>query len=461
VVTKALKKLLSRPRSLWLRIPIWLVAVWLLLTVGRFLVDLVRPYNPQPVDEVAFLDHAEKQRIGPVRVTTAALGPGESRTVFGAELALYGIQPVWLEVENGDTLPLFYLQAGTDPEWFSPYETYWLSRFKAPRKANRRMEDRFYELQFRNPVFPGRTHSGFIYTRLDEGAKALDLDLVGIGEVTYNFTFSVPVPGFRSDYSRIDFDTLYPPDSIVRLGTEEELRRALAQLPCCAVNRAGNAQGDPLNLVLVGDPDNIFTALSRRGWHPTEQTYAAAVWRTIRSFIFRSHYRYSPVSPLYVFGRRQDIAGQKARGTIRLRNHARFWLTPIRFRDNTVWIGQISRDIGVRFVLGVPPTTHKIDPDVDEARMGLLQDLAYSQALAGFAFVGGVGAAPRDDPRRNLTGDLYFTDGLRAVLFFEARPRTLDEVEYLDWERPLRFQQYEELVGSRNPEGLSPEGSGR
>jgi len=446
----SLKQLLSRPRSLWLRIPIWLVAIWLLLTAGRFLIDLVRPYNPKPVDEVGFLDHAQTKSIGPVRVTTAALSPVESRAVFGTELSLYGIQPVWLEVENGDSMPLFYLQAGTDPESFSPYESYWLSRLKAPREANRRLRDRFYELYFDNPVFPGRTHSGFIYTRLDEGVKALDLDFVGIGEVMYNFTFSVPVPGFRSDFSRIDFDTLYQSDSLVVLETEQELRSAIEQLPCCASNRGGDEMGDPLNIVLVGDPENIFPALSRRGWHPTEQTYNAAVLRTIRSFLFRSNYRYSPVSPLYVFGRRQDIAAQKARGTIRLRNHARFWLTPLRLRGNTVWIGQISRDIGVRFVLGIPPTTHKIDPDVDEARGGLIQDLAYSQALARFAFVKGIGEASRDNPRSNLTGDPYFTDGFRAVLFFDARPRTLDEVDYLDWERPPRFQEYEELVSGQS-----------
>jgi len=408
--------------------------------VGRFLVDLIRPYRPRAVEDVPFLEHAETQRIGPVRVTTAALGPNESRAVFGVELALYGIQPVWLEVENGDTLPLYYLQAGTDPEWFSPYEAYWLSRFRAPRDANRRLEDRFYQLQFQNPVVPGLTSAGFVYTRLDEGVKALDLDLVGIGQVMYNFTFSVPVPGFRSDYSRVDFEQLYPQDSLVRLDTEAELRQALERLPCCAANRRGDAQGDPLNLILIGDRQDMFTALSRRGWRPTEQTYAAAVWRTIRSFIFRSRYQYSPVSPLYVFGRRQDIAGQKARGTINLRNHARFWLTPIRFRDQAVWIGQISRDIGVRFVLGVPPTTHRIDPDVDEARSGLLQDLAYSQALARFAFVKGVGAASRDSARVNLTGDPYFTDGLRLVLFFEARPKTLDEIQFLEWELPPRFE---------------------
>jgi len=441
-----LKRLLGWPRSLWLRIPLWIVAVWLLLFVGRFALDLVRPYRPKPLEAVAFLDHAETQRIGPVRVTASALGPNESRAVFGTELALSGIQPVWLEVENNDTLPLFYLRAGTDPEWFSPYEAYWLSRFHAPRGANRRMEDRFYRLQFENPVPPGQTNSGFVYTRLDEGVKALDLDLVAVGQVAYNFTLSVVVPGFRSDFHRVDFEHLYPADSMVVLETEDELRRALEQLPCCTTDRSGGNTGDPLNLILVGEPTNVFPAFSRRGWHPTEQTYSAAVWRTIRSFIFRSRYQYSPVSPLYAFGRSQDIAAQKARGSINLRNHARFWLAPIRFRGQTVWLGQISRDIGVRFILGFPPTTHKIDPDVDEARNGLVQDLAYSQALARFAYVKGVGAAPRDGPRVNLRGDAYFTDGLRVVLFFEARPRTLDEVQYLEWEDPLVLREYQAAV---------------
>lgn len=447
------KELFKHPRSLWLRIPIWIIAVWLLLVVGRFFFDLVRPYNPEPVNEVAFLDHAATQTIGPVRVSASALGPQESYEVFGAPLALEGIQPVWLEVENGDTLPLFYLRAGTDPEWFSPYETYWLNRFRAPRRANRRMEDRFYALNFRNPVLPGNTNSGFIFTRLDEGVKALDLDLVGLGQVVYAFTLSVQVPGFRSDYDRVDFDTLFPQESIVDLETEEELRHALEQLPCCAANRAGDEQGDPLNLVLIGSRENVFPALTRRGWHPTEQTHRAAVWRTIRSFLFRSRYRYSPVSPLYVFGRPQDIAGQKDRGTINLRNHARFWLTPLRFRGTNVWIGQISRDIGVRFIPAFPPTTHKIDPDVDEVRNGLIQDLAYSQALARFAYVKGVGAAPRDEPRHNLTGDPYFTDGLRAVLFFEARPRTLDEVGFLQWEPMARSRSLQDTAEDRVSEG--------
>src|SRR5262249_29119305 len=156
---------------------------------------------------------------------------------------------------------------------------------------------------------------------------------------------------------------------------------------------------------------------------------------------------YSPISPLYVFGRSQDVSAQKARGDVNLRNHLRLWITPYRYQDKQVWIGQISRDIGVRAIWGIPPTTHKIDPDTDESRNGRIQDLAYAQALARFGFVKGVGEAPRDKPRGNHTGDPYWTDGLRAVLFFEHRPTTLGDIEMLDWERPPGAPESGKLFG--------------
>ena len=96
-------------------------------------------------------------------------------------------------------------------------------------------------------------------------------------------------------------------------------------------------------------------------------------------------------------------------------------MTSLRYEGKPVWIGQISRDIGVRFTKKTI-TTHKIDPDVDETREYLLEDLAYSQSLKAFGYVPGVGEAPFDEPRGNLTGDPYFTDGLRIVLFHSSEP---------------------------------------
>jgi hypothetical protein len=108
----------------------------------------------------------------------------------------------------------------------------------------------------------------------------------------------------------------------------------------------------------------------------------------------------------------------------------------MRYQGKPVWIGQISRDIGVRFTFQTwPPVTHKIDPDIDEAMYALIEDLAYSQQLAKIGWVKGVGVATRSKPRHNLTKDPYFTAGLRAVLMFDRRPYSFKEIQRFDWEK--------------------------
>ena len=155
----------------------------------------------------------------------------------------------------------------------------------------------------------------------------------------------------------------------------------------------------------------------------------------INSVLSGERYRYSPVSPLYLYGRPQDLALQKARDNIHQRNHLRLWMSPMQYHGKPVWVGQISRDIGTRFTIHSPYlTTHKIDPDVDAALAALVEDMAYSQNLTKIGMVKGVGAAPIGEPRENLTTDPYYTNGLRGVLVFDRTPTALTGIEFLPWE---------------------------
>jgi hypothetical protein len=72
---------------------------------------------------------------------------------------------------------------------------------------------------------------------------------------------------------------------------------------------------------------------------------------------------------------------------------------------------------------------------VDQDRFYLMQDLILSRAVSRFGFIGGVGVSSMPNPRVNLTGEPYFTDGLRLVLFLNGQQRALDQIEFLDWER--------------------------
>jgi hypothetical protein len=48
------------------------------------------------------------------------------------------------------------------------------------------------------------------------------------------------------------------------------------------------------------------------------------------------------------------------------------------------------------------------------------------------AYVWGVGAASYDEPRGNLTGDPYFTDGRRLLMWISDEPVGIDEIQALD-----------------------------
>jgi hypothetical protein len=160
----------------------------------------------------------------------------------------------------------------------------------------------------------------------------------------------------------------------------------------------------------------LLAAFAAR-WDESEIITLATCWKTTRAFLLGSHYRYSPVSALYLFGRSQDIALQRARRSINERLHLRLWLTPLRYQGKSVWVGQVSRDLGVRFTHRTwNLTTHRVDPDVDEARDYGIEDLLEAQRVDATGYVDGVGACDSKAPRHNLTGDPYFTDGKRAVI---------------------------------------------
>lgn len=305
-------------------------------------------------------------------------------------------------------------------------------------QAKQDMQGYFDKQAMRLFISSGKTRQGFIHTNQDYGVKYVSVVLYHPGR-TKIFEFVVEVPGITADYTQVDFDAAVPPQTR-RSVSFEELRKELQAYPCCVLGPDGKTPGDPLNIVVIGPADGVlFHPFVRRGWDPSETVTGSTVISTVWSSIFGVKYRTSPVSALYLNGRQQDIALQKARGSVDERNHLRLWLTPLMYEGNEVWIGQISRDIGVRFS-SKTFTTHKIDPDIDETRDFLVQDMLLSGSLVGLGYATGVGSAPAGDPRFNYTLDPYFTDGLRAVLWLTDRYSSQDDVQLIDWSWPEALQ---------------------
>jgi len=394
--------------------------------------------TPAPIYQGTYLDRAQTQEDGGIRVTAAVPDAEESKRIFGKPLYKLGIQPVWLKIENRSDEPVSFLPVGLDPAYFSATEAASLDmNSRRLQQGVSLVNERFFEAELPLYVSPGEVQSGFIYSALDEGTKSFNVDILGDQSIV-SFTFFIPVPGLRVDHYTVDWNNLYPgqePNDLSR----DELIHIIEAAICCVTDKKGENLGDPLNLVIIGGVHELYNAFIRAGWDETETINRSSLWKTFKSFVGGGEYRYSPVSALYVFDRPQDVAFQKARSNIHERNHLRLWLTNMRYQDEPVWFGQISRDIGVRFTRKTI-TTHKIDPNVDETREYLLENLAYSQALEKFAYVYGVGEAPIDQPRGNLTGDPYFTDGYRIVLWVSATPVDIADVDVEMWRpSPLRL----------------------
>lgn len=414
------------PRLIRIRSQVLTLPITLLCTLA-LLAGCVSTPPPAPA-EPGYLERAasQTQTSEGVTVRVAALRDNESRAVFELPLAERGIQPVWLRIENRGSVPLWFMPAFLDRDYYSPRE---VAQLVGRSDA---IEEKLTRRAIRLHVRPGETSEGFVFTNLTRGIKLINVELMGPRRLL-RFDFAREQPGGGFDYQSVDPGRLYPPQRQreVPIGA---LGAALRALPCCTTSADGAREGDPLNLAIIGSEREVMVALVRSGWDFTETVAAGSVGRMASAFVFGGLYRNAPVSPLYFDARPQDFAMQRARSSVSQRNHLRLWLTPLKLAGRPVWIGQISRDIGVRLTTRSPfLTTHAIDPDVDEARDFLLQDLLMTGGVSRWGHAGGVGVADSNQPRANLTGDPWFSDGSRLVIELAPRPRPIPDVELLQW----------------------------
>jgi hypothetical protein len=395
-----------------------------------------------------FLERSVIQKDDHAEVTVSVLGPKDSSNLFGVPMARRGVQPVWLRIVNRSDGPLRLSVVSISPSYYTPLEAAAINHYStvkrlasfgiaawlflplivliplkilSARRANQRMDALFREEAFRlRPIPPGGSSEGFVFTPVDEGQKSVRVRLFGPHAVA-EYAFSVAVPGLAVDHQRRDLAGAVNGAELLPC-TAEQLQSRLAAQPRATSNHRGSREGDPVNLVVIGEFATVLDSFGAR-WDETETISLASCWKTMKAFLLGTEYRYSPVSPLFLHGRSQDIALQRIRGTLNERLHLRLWLTPMRYEDRPVWVGQVSRDIGVRFTWRTwNLTTHRVDPDVDEARDYVLEDLLSAQHVAEARYVQGVGACPESMPRRNLTGDPYFTDGNRLVAILSSEP---------------------------------------
>jgi hypothetical protein len=136
--------------------------------------------------------------------------------------------------------------------------------------------------------------------------------------------------------------------------------------------------------------------------------------RTVADTVFRRPYPTAPVSNLYLWQRKEDLAFEQPVGKDpRSRHHGRFWVSEqVAEGGRPLWVGSATLDTRVEFSHRTGLITHRIGPAVDWERDKLLEDLRRAGEVERSSWID---QFQEKLEGRNGGGDRYFTDGRLAV----------------------------------------------
>lgn len=194
----------------------------------------------------------------------------------------------------------------------------------------------------------------------------------------------------------------------------EKSRRHPDLLDGARLTHTANGQpGDPLNISLVGTNEDVIRALTSAGWRPADALSFRSSVRIVTDTVLAQPDPSAPVSNLYLFGRKEDLAFEKPVGhSPRERHHVRFWRSEQSHEGRSVWMGAATHDVGVELSRTTGQVTHRIAPDVDAERDLLLHDLGAANRLLGTNWINGF---HKELQGRNGGGDHWHTDGRLPV----------------------------------------------
>jgi hypothetical protein len=198
-----------------------------------------------------------------------------------------------------------------------------------------------------------------------------------------------------------------------RLWRHYEHNPGLAGFPKTTATAAG-IPADPLNVGFLGTNDELVRVLIAAGWSPADPITLRTSLGIVASVLLRRADPTAPVSPLYLWGRKQDLAFEREVGrSARQRHHVRLWKSLLRDKDGRpYWIGAATFDLGVGLSHYTGQVTHHIAPDIDQERDILIANVQHTGQVLRIYQVTGVGPTLMG---RNGSGDWYYTDGEVSV----------------------------------------------
>jgi hypothetical protein len=185
---------------------------------------------------------------------------------------------------------------------------------------------------------------------------------------------------------------------------------------------ANGIPGDPVNIALVGAEPEVIQGMLKAGWFPADPiTFHSSVRIAVDS-VFRRPDVEAPVSALFLFGRKQDLAFEQPVGNSpRQRHHVRFWRWDKLEDDRPAWFGSVTFDERVGLSHETGQITHHIGPDVDVERDRLVAELQQAGRVQEVEWVDHFHQQLQG---KNGGGDPWHTDGRLAVVVLVTNATT-------------------------------------
>ena len=198
----------------------------------------------------------------------------------------------------------------------------------------------------------------------------------------------------------------------------ERLHPSLRDIPGVTHTTVG-IPADPVNVAVIGTREELLLAMKAAKWYPADPITLKSSIEIAADTVFRRPYVDAPVSSLYLFDRKEDLAFEKPVGDDpKKRNHVRFWQAPTPDADGRpLWLGAATFDRGVGFSHTTGEVTHHTAADVDVERDRLVADLVGTKRVTEEFAIPNFHAVKEG---RNGGGDPWKTDGALKVCVLTA-----------------------------------------
>jgi hypothetical protein len=168
--------------------------------------------------------------------------------------------------------------------------------------------------------------------------------------------------------------------------------------------------GDPLNVALIGDETDVKKIMLAAKWYPADPLTLRSCLKIAADTVMSRTYDDAPVSNLFLFGRKEDLAFEEPVGdNPRKRHHVRFWRSEkIDADGRPVWMGSATYDERVGLSHTTGQITHHIAADVDAERDHLFGELEKTGDLSESIVISNFHKILQG---KNGGGDPWHTDG--------------------------------------------------